>query len=76
MYEVRIRGTSNSKINPDTQIDGEYSLAKRICLRPNCEKSPLAAELPDEGYSIGFIVACICGVCATLLTIAAFVLWR
>lgn len=76
MYEIRIRGTSNSKANPEVYLEGNFSDAKRINLRPNCEVEIQEADAQEDGYTATYFIGGLAAVVVMGLTISMIIIWR
>ncbi|XP_043479627.1 tyrosine-protein phosphatase 99A isoform X2 [Leptopilina heterotoma] len=76
IYEVTVQGATRSVINPSDIIRGESTLARKVLLARDCDKSPPLMRRSSKELSAGVIAGMVCACFAVMLAITSFILWR
>ncbi|ODN00699.1 Tyrosine-protein phosphatase 99A [Orchesella cincta] len=77
MYEVRVRGGTRSVLETEKVYKGQFSDARKILMKPNCEKVQIrTSPRTAHEFTPTMVAVTVCASFALLLLLIAVVVWR
>ncbi|KAF6216641.1 hypothetical protein GE061_000987 [Apolygus lucorum] len=76
MYEISLRGASQSVVNPNHFMQGVQSMPRKVFIKADCDSSYDNLEETDRILNVVFITGLVCASFALFFVICAITIWR